>query len=207
MEIYKTEQESFWAGEFGNSWISRTQNTPSLVARNVAFFSKILDRTSNIETVIEFGAGEGCNLKALKTLKPSLKCTAVEINEQAATILQASVDASVDIASILEYQNKNTFDLVLAKAILIHINPPMLRTAYEVLYKASKKYILLAEYYNPVPIDIVYRGHAARLFKRDFAGEMLDLFPNLTLLDYGFTYHRDNNFPQDDLHWFLLKKN
>jgi len=44
------------------------------------------------------------------------------------------------------------------------------------------------------------------LFKRDFAGEMLDRFKDLELLDYGFVYHRDNNFPQDDLNWFLLRK-
>ena len=33
-------------------------------------------------------------------------------------------------------------------------------------------------------------------------GSILDL----TLLDYGFLYHRDNNFPQDDISWFLIEK-
>ena len=53
---------------------------------------------------------------------------------------------------------------------------------------------------------MTYRGHSQRLFKRDFAGEMLDRFPDLTLVDYGFAYHRDANFPQDDTTWFLLEK-
>jgi hypothetical protein len=44
------------------------------------------------------------------------------------------------------------------------------------------------------------------LFKRDFAGEMLERYPDLELIDYGFVYKRDNNFPQDDITWFLLKK-
>jgi spore coat polysaccharide biosynthesis protein SpsF len=26
------------------------------------------------------------------------------------------------------------------------------------------------------------------------------------LVDYGFTYHRDNAFPMDDTTWFLLEK-
>ena len=26
------------------------------------------------------------------------------------------------------------------------------------------------------------------------------------LVDYGFSYHRDNSFPQDDITWFLLQK-
>jgi spore coat polysaccharide biosynthesis protein SpsF len=44
------------------------------------------------------------------------------------------------------------------------------------------------------------------LFKRDFAGDLLDRFPGLVLVDYGFVYHRDKAFPQDDMTWFLLEK-
>ena len=65
---------------------------------------------------------------------------------------------------------------------------------------------LIAEYYNPTPIKVEYRGHKEKLFKRDFCGEMLDQYSDLTLLDYGFLYHRDNNFPQDDISWFLIEK-
>jgi hypothetical protein len=34
----------------------------------------------------------------------------------------------------------------------------------------------------------------------------LDRHPGLTLVDYGFAYHRDRAFPQDDINWFLLEK-
>jgi pseudaminic acid biosynthesis-associated methylase len=71
---------------------------------------------------------------------------------------------------------------------------------------SSKKYICIAEYYNRTPVSINYRGHDERLYKRDFVGEVLDKFPSLTLVDYGFVYHRDPNFPQDDITWFLLEK-
>lgn len=78
---------------------------------------------------------------------------------------------------------------------------------YKKLYDCTNKYILLAEYYNPKPVAINYRGHENTLFKRDFAGELMDKFPDLTLRDYGFVYHRDLAFPQDDINWFLLEKN
>ena len=39
----------------------------------------------------------------------------------------------------------------------------------------------------------------------DFAGEVIEKY-NLKLINYGFVYHRDNNFPLDDISWFLLKK-
>jgi pseudaminic acid biosynthesis-associated methylase len=77
---------------------------------------------------------------------------------------------------------------------------------YDSLYKASRRYIILAEYFNPTPVEVNYRGHAGRLFKRDFAGEMLDRFPDLQVVDYGFTWKRDPVFPQDDLTWFVLEK-
>ena len=74
------------------------------------------------------------------------------------------------------------------------------------LYNASNKYILIAEYYNQTPIMIDYRGNKDRLFKRDFAGEILDKYPDLKLIDYGFFYNRDSNFKVDDINWFLMEK-
>ena len=68
----------------------------------------------------------------------------------------------------------------------------------------SKKYILLVEYYSSNPVGVRYRGNKDKLFKRDFAGEMIKKY-NLNLIDYGFVYRFDKN-PQDDLTWFLLKK-
>ena len=74
------------------------------------------------------------------------------------------------------------------------------------MYKNTKKYICIVEYYNPTPVEVIYRGHKGKLFKRDFAGEMLDKYRNLKLINYGFVYKRDNNFPYDDINWFLLEK-
>jgi spore coat polysaccharide biosynthesis protein SpsF len=96
--------------------------------------------------------------------------------------------------------------MALIKGVLIHINPDMLSTVYEKLYSASCKYILICEYYNPSPVTINYRGHSDRLFKRDFAGEMLEKYIDLKLVDYGFSYKRDAVFPQDDITWFLMEK-
>ena len=34
----------------------------------------------------------------------------------------------------------------------------------------------------------------------------MSYYPDLELMDYGFCYSKDNNYPQDDMNWFLLKK-
>jgi hypothetical protein len=65
-------------------------------------------------------------------------------------------------------------------------------------------YILIDEYYNPYPVSIDYRGEKNKLFKRDFAGELLDKYPDLELIDYGFTYSRDGW--NDNTNWFLMRK-
>lgn len=108
--------------------------------------------------------------------------------------------------SILDWVPNDAVDLALIKGVLIHIDPAHLPDVYEKLYQASQRYILIAEYYNPTPVSVPYRGHADRLFKRDFAGEMLDRYPDLALIDYGFIYRRDPIFPQDDMTWFLLQR-
>jgi spore coat polysaccharide biosynthesis protein SpsF len=41
---------------------------------------------------------------------------------------------------------------------------------------------MVAEYYNPVPVAMPYRGHNDRLFKRDFAGEIMERHPEIKLL-------------------------
>ena len=63
---------------------------------------------------------------------------------------------------------------------------------------------MLVEYYSSNPVGVRYRGNKDKLFKRDFAGEIIKKY-NLNLIDYGFVYRFDKN-PQDDLTWFLLKK-
>ncbi len=202
---FKTEQEEFWAGEFGNDYVDRNKST-ELLTSNIALFSKIFSRTHSFNSLIEFGANIGLNLQAIHAIKPKAQLSAVEINEKAIKELKLSGFIKIYPKSILEFYPDSQRDFVLIKGVLIHINPDFLSQVYDVLYRSSNRYICIVEYYNPTPVEVVYRGHTGKLFKRDFAGEMLERFKDLRLLDYGFVYHRDPIFPQDDINWFLLEK-
>ena len=203
---YHTDQENFWAGEFGTEYIDRNKGD-KLLASNLNFFNKALVNAGKLRSCIEFGANIGMNLRALKLLYPEIKINGIEINENAANELKEFIgENNVYLGSIFDWVPKNTFDLVLIKGVLIHIDPEKLNTIYQKLYDSTQRYILLCEYYNPSPVTIPYRGYNNRLFKRDFVGEMLDLYLDLTLVDYGFSYHKDEVFPQDDITWFLMKK-
>jgi len=139
-------------------------------------------------------------------LIPEVQLSAIEINKKAVSILERMSDINVYNQSILDFNPDYKWDFTFTKGVLIHINPEQLPFVYNLLYTTSKKYICIIEYYNPTPVEITYRGHEKKLFKRDFAGEMLDQFSDIKLVNYGFIYHRDLTFPQDDISWFLLKK-
>lgn len=212
---FKTDQEKFWADEFGNRYTERINDEYTTqtgqkryrLSNNIALFSQILRRTKNVRSVIEFGANIGLNLKAIMKLLPNADLSALEINKKAAMELQSWDEISkVYNMSILDFKPDFTRDFALTKGLLIHIDPNILPMVYDLLYRSVNKYLCIIEYYNPQPISIPYGGHDDRLFKRDFAGELLDRFEDLSLLDYGFAYHRDQNFPQDDVTWFLLEK-
>jgi spore coat polysaccharide biosynthesis protein SpsF len=203
--MYKTEQEEFWAGEFGNQYINRN-NSNEIVAGNTRLFAEILTSTSNVNSFLEFGSNIGLNLRAIRNLKPTSEISAIEINKEAVGGLSDIRDIKVYNQSILDFNTDYQRDFVFSKGVLIHIDPESLDIVYQKLYDSSKQYVCIVEYYNPSPVTINYRGHSNKLFKRDFAGDMLDKFNNLKLVNYGFKYRRDNNFPMDDLTWFLLEK-
>lgn len=205
MDTFKTDQERFWAGQFGDEYINRNPIDMEMSGR-LALFAKILAQTNRVQSIIEFGCNIGNNLKAINRLFPGTDLSAVEINNMAVESLREWGKATVYHQSILEFQPEKSYDFSFVSGVLIHINPEMLPRVYKLLAAASSRYICVIEYYNPTPVEIPYRGHSGKLFKRDFAGEMLDAYPDLKLIDYGFVYHRDNNFPLDDLTWFLLEQ-
>ena len=176
------------------------------VASNLALFTKVLARAENVRSVLELGANLGLNLRALRQLLPQAELAAVEINAKAVAELKRLGGITVHHTSLLEFTPPRPSDLVLIKGVLIHLNPDRLPQAYDLLHAASARYVCVAEYYNPSPVAIPYRGHTDRLFKRDFAGELMKRHADLRLLDYGFVYHGDLNHPQDDITWFLLEK-
>lgn len=200
-----TEQEKFWQGDFGHQYVDRNVGQP-LVAANLALFAKALTRAGRIDSLVELGTNAGNNLQALRQLLPRCELFGVEINAGACTQAQALDIAQIWHGSLFDFPRTRRYDLTLSKGVLIHLAPELLSKAYDQLYHLSSRYVLIAEYYNPAPVEVSYRGNSGKLFKRDFAGEMLDRFADLHLLDYGFGYHRDPQFPVDDITWFLLEK-
>lgn len=203
---YCTPQEEFWAGEFGDLYIDRN-NAPAMVDAKEAMFRRALPPAAGIRSVVEFGCNVGLNLVALSRLLPQPDLRGVEINAAAAARARENLPgAQINHGSLFDYTPGTPCDLAFTCGVMIHLNPDMLPAVYAKLAAVSRRFVFIAEYYNPSPVTVSYRGHGDRLFKRDFAGEFLEAQPAYRLADYGFVYRRDPLHPLDDLTWFLLEK-
>lgn len=101
---YRTEQEDFWAEQFGTEYIDRNKSHKA-IASNISLFSRALRIAGPINSCIEFGANIGLNLAALRMLYPSQNQYAVEINKQAAEeLLEHLPEKNVFKMSILDFE-------------------------------------------------------------------------------------------------------
>jgi len=78
---YKTEEEIFWANEFGNEYIERNISQDYLTS-NLVFFSKVFSKTGKIDSILEFGTNVGMNLRAIKQIFPGINLNGIEINNK-----------------------------------------------------------------------------------------------------------------------------
>jgi spore coat polysaccharide biosynthesis protein SpsF len=199
----KSEQERFWEGEFGDRYTERNLITPE---SRQPFFAWLLGAASGVRSVCEFGANTGHNLLALRAADPSLELAGVEPNRKAFEALSALPDVAATASSIQEYTPRRPYDLVFTCGVLIHLDPAALPDAYRKLAASSARYVLINEYFNPVPLELAYREHRERLFKRDFGAEFLEANDGRArVVDYGFLWHEVEP-GWDNTTWWLFEK-
>jgi len=195
------EQEANWAGDFGDKYHKRS---PGNDLANERFFDEVLF-SQTFGSIIEFGAGTGSNLRAIRKMSDA-HLGAVELNQSAIKSLESVANVVFPI-SVLEYGCPvPAWELAFTKGLLIHIPPQHLPRAYQSLYNAAIKAILICEYFSPRLEEVKYQGLANMMWKGPHAYQMLDAYPDLKLVNYGFVSSRDQDMAQDDLNWWLLEK-
>ena len=127
---YLTEQENFWAGSFGDDYISRNESGALLYSK-VAMWSQMLKSANRVTSIKELGCNIGLNLKALHHLNPSYDLSGVEINEIAAHQAKELGIGSITCGTITEPLEEEKVDLTFTAAVLIHINPEKLDQVYQ----------------------------------------------------------------------------
>jgi spore coat polysaccharide biosynthesis protein SpsF len=177
----------------------------------IAAWSAILnccDALASVASILEVGSNIGINLRALKVVTKA-DLWAVEPNDAAR---QRLVDDGVLPADrVLDGDLGDLpiptghVDLSFTRGVLIHVPESDLEQAALELHRVSRRWILVQEYFAPTPTIVEYRGHNDMLWKRDYGGLFLDLFPDLEPVMNGFFWKRTTGL--DNFNWWLFRKN
>ncbi len=153
----------FWAGEFGTAYTAR--NRVDWRAR-IPFWDKIIQKTG-ARSVYEIGCNAGWNLSAIKHSIHGYGIHAIgeDINEKA---LEQAKRAGLNVGPVTPYEIENAIELVFTSGVLIHISPDHLKIEMGRIVKASCDYVLAVEYEAEEETEVEYRGHAGKLWKRNY---------------------------------------
>jgi pseudaminic acid biosynthesis-associated methylase len=200
------KQQNFWINQYAQEY--RNKNNAWDVELGVEGWIKMLNKTNNIDNLLECGCNIGRNISLLNKALPNSKKSIIEISPEAFNIANNTyeIDKSFN-GSIIDSNFENeSFDLVFSSGVLIHIHPKDLLANMKKMFDYSKKYVLIAEYFNRTPTMIEYQGQKDKLFKSDFGKKFIENF-DVKLVDYGFLWgHIYDNGGWDDFTWWLFEK-
>lgn len=195
-----TRLEELWQGQFGDQYTLRNVDTGD---ERMPFWRDVLSGIE-VERVLEVGCNLGSNLRTLSSLLPPRQVYGIDVNESALAKVRASVpgvNASWSPARELPFRD-GYFDLVFTTGVLIHQPVATLPDVMSEIVRCSKRYVLAGEYFAEQLTEVSYRGHQGALFKADFGGMYLRLFPELKLVRKGFL----DDAIWDQVTWWLLER-
>jgi spore coat polysaccharide biosynthesis protein SpsF len=204
----ETAQAAFWRGPFGDAYTERNAPEAAQLRARVALWASILAHMPTPPaSILEVGANAGTNLRALRCLSDAA-FFAVEPNAKARQVLLEdgvvpAANLCDGLAAAIDLPDA-AVDLAFTSGVLIHIHPDDLPSSCRDIHRVSRRYIACIEYFADRPEEVAYRGHADRLFKRDFGAFWLDSFPDLRPLGCGFAWRRLTGL--DNLTWWLFEK-
>jgi pseudaminic acid biosynthesis-associated methylase len=198
-----------WSGEFGDKYTERNVASVDALRSRTRVWAEFFERMKGDmpRSILEVGPNLGINLRVLPELA-DIDLWAIEPNPSACERLVA--DKVLPKDQLFEGfgheipMADGSVDLAFTTGVLIHVDPSLLEKTLREIHRVSAKYILCAEYFSPKAETISYRGETDLLFKNDFGGVYLDMFPDLKLVDYGFHWRRVTEM--DDTTWWLFKK-
>lgn len=199
----------FWMGDFGTTYTERNPATDHEIRARVALWAEILRHIApeKPRKILEVGANVGTNLRALRSLSGAY-LYATEPNEQARRELiesEVAIAGGVvdSIASSINFCDEIA-ELVFTSGVLIHVPPDDLLASCREIYRCSSRWIVAIEYFSAEPREVPYRGHAGKLWTRDFGAFYLDHFPDLNPIACGFAWRRLSGL--DNLTWHIFEK-
>lgn len=162
----QSDTEAFWANDFGNKYLDRNRVNWHM---RVPFWGRMADMFPDANSALEVGCNAGWNLRALQVCRPKWRLVGIDINERAVEEAQAAgVLARVGSAELSAQDYAGHSDIVFTAGLLIHIAPEQLPYVMRNIVLAARHAVVAVEYESAQEEEVEYRGHAGKLWKRDF---------------------------------------
>jgi len=190
------EQIKFWEGSFGDSYTLRNQVA---VIDRLPFWRCVV-ATCQPKSVLEVGCNRGHNLAAIKQIDPEIRTVGIDVNVGALREAEGIVDEVYAIAGqdIGIKFNPGEFDLVFTSGVLIHVPPEDLLLTMQNVKIAAYRHVLAIEYADKDDVEVQYRGHSDKLWRRPYGKYYEQL--GLRMVEHGPAEG------WDDCHYWLLEK-
>ncbi len=204
-----TPQIDRWRSDLGHAYRDRNSVSEVGIEKLSRAWAQVLAPlgADQPESILEVGSNIGLQLRALRRITQA-EFFAVEPNPESLRILVEDGVAPVEntregMANAIPFDD-GTADLAFTSGVLIHVPPEQLDAACHEIYRCSKRWIGCLEYFSDQPESKPYHGFSDMLFKRDFGGHWMDLYPDLRLVGNGFFWRRSTGL--DNITWWLFEK-
>jgi len=211
-----TAQETKWANatKYANEYFLTPPQLDDKWIKGVTRVAKskmndlFLKKLPRSLKILEVGTNVGNQLAMLRS-QGFRKLYGIELCKAAVQIAQKRRKWAKVIqgnACKLPYRD-NCFNLAFTTWVLTHINPRLLPKAMSEIYRVSKKYIWGCEPYVKSLVPTEKKPKRAYLWRADFKGLFLEMFPDLKLVKA-----KKYKFPQPDKNYtshsemYLLEK-
>lgn len=185
-----------WEGEFGDKYTERNSLTDENINQRYNFWAPIVFNVSAISVPtswLEFGAGSGGNLVAIDKFyiaaNSRVELNAVEINQKARNNLLAHGFKNFKLYESMSEIKDGAVDVAFTFGVLIHLSEPELTKIINDIYRVSKKWLIICEYFAPKEEMIEYKGQKDLMWRRDYGSLFLDKF-KMRVLACGFAWKR-----------------
>lgn len=199
-----TRQLEMWQSDFGKAYTDRNpQSGEEMDSALGAYYagvkkSDLFRRFLSEERfpsgrVLEVGCNVGAQLEILQRVNPRLELYGIEPQTYALELARkkgSGVRYFHGTAFDIQFDS-NFFDVVMTTGLLIHIHPVDLPEALAEIYRCSRRYIFLHEYFSEKPCQIQYNGHDGLLWKMDYTERYLEQFPGLAVVDLLYLRYPD----------------
>lgn len=189
----------FWKSDFGNEYIKRNRYD---WRKRIPFWDRIVAKYG-FRSAYEVGCNVGYNLSAIKHSIHgyNVQLRGDDVNQLA--LIQAN---SAGLSVYLSDQNPigdSHYELVYTSGVLIHIAPKDLKAFMQRIVDASCDYVLAIEYEDETEVEVEYRGHAGKLWRRPYGKLYQEM--GLELVETGKLGEEDG-FDKNGITYWLLRK-